>query len=148
MLGSPGSNAHSWAAAAGIRCCALLRPGQCLGVKKVPEAPWRKKHAGCPQRRDWQADTPGLQLYAGSSLGPNEFHRGGRPLCSLLYPSVFSRDQVLRVLAKDEEQLSLLRDLEGLKPQKVRTALDSGTPPPEQLAARLPVLLPLPYLPS
>uniref|UniRef100_A0A8D2DUC6 Carboxypeptidase A5 n=1 Tax=Sciurus vulgaris TaxID=55149 RepID=A0A8D2DUC6_SCIVU len=31
----------------------------------------------------------------------------------------FTGDQVLRVLAKDEEQLSLLRDLEGLKPQKV-----------------------------
>nr|XP_012644680.1 carboxypeptidase A5 isoform X3 [Microcebus murinus] len=31
----------------------------------------------------------------------------------------FTGDQVLRVLAKDEKQLSLLRDLEGLKPQKV-----------------------------
>ncbi|XP_037692080.1 carboxypeptidase A5 isoform X2 [Choloepus didactylus] len=31
----------------------------------------------------------------------------------------FTGDQVLRVLAKDERQLSLLRDLEGLKPQKV-----------------------------
>ncbi|XP_076988417.1 carboxypeptidase A5 isoform X1 [Tamandua tetradactyla] len=31
----------------------------------------------------------------------------------------FTGDQVLRVLAKDETQLSLLRDLEGLKPQKV-----------------------------
>ncbi|XP_027805956.2 carboxypeptidase A5 [Marmota flaviventris] len=31
----------------------------------------------------------------------------------------FTGDQVLRVLAKDEEQLSLLRDLEVLKPQKV-----------------------------
>uniref|UniRef100_A0ABI7WNT4 Peptidase M14 domain-containing protein n=1 Tax=Felis catus TaxID=9685 RepID=A0ABI7WNT4_FELCA len=31
----------------------------------------------------------------------------------------FTGDQVLRVLAKNEEQLSLLRDLEGLKPQKV-----------------------------
>ncbi|OWK06547.1 CPA5, partial [Cervus elaphus hippelaphus] len=28
-------------------------------------------------------------------------------------------DQVLRILAKNEKQLSLLRDLEGLKPQKV-----------------------------
>ncbi|XP_016812393.1 carboxypeptidase A5 isoform X3 [Pan troglodytes] len=31
----------------------------------------------------------------------------------------FTGDQVLRVLAKDEKQLSLLGDLEGLKPQKV-----------------------------
>ncbi|XP_074223158.1 carboxypeptidase A5 isoform X2 [Camelus bactrianus] len=31
----------------------------------------------------------------------------------------FTGDQVLRVLAKNEKQLSLLRDLEGLKPQKV-----------------------------
>ncbi|XP_040858057.1 carboxypeptidase A5 [Ochotona curzoniae] len=31
----------------------------------------------------------------------------------------FTGDQVLRVLAKDEKELSLLRDLEGLKPQKV-----------------------------
>nr|XP_004661177.3 carboxypeptidase A5 [Jaculus jaculus] len=31
----------------------------------------------------------------------------------------FTGDQVLRVLAKDEKQLSLLRDLEALKPQKV-----------------------------
>ncbi|XP_046952798.1 carboxypeptidase A5 isoform X2 [Lynx rufus] len=31
----------------------------------------------------------------------------------------FTGDQVLRVLAKNEKELSLLRDLEGLKPQKV-----------------------------
>ncbi|XP_003407096.2 carboxypeptidase A5 [Loxodonta africana] len=31
----------------------------------------------------------------------------------------FTGDQVLRILAKDEEQLSLLRKLEGMKPQKV-----------------------------
>uniref|UniRef100_A0A8C2P805 Peptidase M14 domain-containing protein n=1 Tax=Capra hircus TaxID=9925 RepID=A0A8C2P805_CAPHI len=31
----------------------------------------------------------------------------------------FTGDQVLRILAKNEKQLSLLRDLEGLKPQKV-----------------------------
>ncbi|XP_022282931.1 carboxypeptidase A5 isoform X2 [Canis lupus baileyi] len=31
----------------------------------------------------------------------------------------FTGDQVLRVLAKNEKQLSVLRDLEGLKPQKV-----------------------------
>ncbi|XP_021567319.1 carboxypeptidase A5 isoform X2 [Carlito syrichta] len=31
----------------------------------------------------------------------------------------FTGDQVLRILAKDETQLSLLRDLEGLKPPKV-----------------------------
>ncbi|XP_003261382.1 carboxypeptidase A5 isoform X2 [Nomascus leucogenys] len=31
----------------------------------------------------------------------------------------FTGHQVLRVLAKDEKQLSLLRDMEGLKPQKV-----------------------------
>lgn len=39
------------------------------------------------------------------------------PLSSLC----LSRDQVLRVLAKNEKQLSVLRDLDGLKPQKVRT---------------------------
>ncbi|XP_062956608.1 carboxypeptidase A5 [Cynocephalus volans] len=31
----------------------------------------------------------------------------------------FTGDQVLRILAKDEKELSLLRDLEGLQPQKV-----------------------------
>ncbi|KAM6201029.1 carboxypeptidase A5-like [Rhynchocyon petersi] len=31
----------------------------------------------------------------------------------------FTGDQVLRVLAKDEKQLSFLRDLDGMKPQKV-----------------------------
>lgn len=47
----------------------------------------------------------------------------------LPHPSTpcLSRDQVLRVLAKNEMQLSLLRDLEGLKPQKVRTAQGLGT---------------------
>ncbi|XP_060052546.1 carboxypeptidase A5 isoform X2 [Erinaceus europaeus] len=50
----------------------------------------------------------------------------GRTLlvCSLVLAAVwgqmnFTGDQVLRVLAKNEKQLSLLRDLEGLKPQKV-----------------------------
>lgn len=201
MLGPPASNAHSRAGAAGLRCCALLRPGPCLGAKKVLEASWRQKHAGSPRRRDRQADTPGLQLYPGSSLEPNEFHRvsgcslaggradgepghpavgpnvclcagqgavllgpdqgrdirtsvsiqnlqgtsqlppllfQGRPFCSLLHPSVFSRDQVLRVLAKDEEQLSLLRDLEGLKPQKVRTAPGLRDTPPREACSWAP----------
>lgn len=48
------------------------------------------------------------------------------PLPSLCH----SRDQVLRVLAKNEKELSLLRDLEGLKPQKVRTPQGLGTYPP------------------
>ncbi|XP_034528053.1 carboxypeptidase A5 isoform X6 [Ailuropoda melanoleuca] len=43
-----------------------------------------------------------------------------KPSPQLPLPSLcLSRDQVLRVLAKNEKQLSILRDLEGLKPQKV-----------------------------
>lgn len=55
-------------------------------------------------------------------------HPPGAPLSSSLCPSLcLSRDQVLRVLAENELQLSLLRDLEGLKPQQVRTAQGLGT---------------------
>lgn len=57
------------------------------------------------------------------------------------------RDQVLRVLAKNEKQLSLLRDLEDLKPQKVRTPQGLGTPCPCPHSGPhlwLPVLLPPP----
>ena len=58
-----------------------------------------------------------------------------------------SSDQVLRVLAKNEKQLSLLRDLEGLKPQKVRTPQGLGTSsllPHSGLHLWLHVLLPPP----
>ncbi|KAG8515671.1 Carboxypeptidase A1, partial [Galemys pyrenaicus] len=91
---------------------------------------WRKKHAGHPWTRPgaWpgpneQADAPGLQLSPSGSLGPDELHRRtafqeGLTTALSLLPCL-SRDQVLRVLAKNEKQLSLLRDLEGLKPQKV-----------------------------
>ncbi|KAM4874149.1 carboxypeptidase A5 isoform 2-T9 [Thomomys bottae] len=58
--------------------------------------------------------------------GPGLSPVDGRTLlvCSFILASTwgqmnFTGDQVLRVLAKDEKQLSLLRDLEGLKPQKV-----------------------------
>ena len=53
------------------------------------------------------------------------------------------RDQVLRILAKNEKQLSLLRDLESLKPQKVRTAqgLERRSPLPHSgLHFWLPIL--------
>lgn len=46
---------------------------------------------------------------------------------TIAFSPCLPRDQVLRVLAKDEKQLSLLRDLEGLKPQKVRIALGNTT---------------------
>lgn len=49
------------------------------------------------------------------------------PFLSLCPSCLLSRDQVLRVMAKNEEQLSLLRGLEGLKPQKVRTPQGLGT---------------------
>ena len=44
-------------------------------------------------------------------------------------PLCLSSDQVLRILAKNEKQLSLLRDLEGLKPQKVRNLRGLGPSP-------------------
>ena len=62
-------------------------------------------------------------------------------------PLCLSSDQVLRILAKNEKQLSLLRDLEGLKPQKVRNLLGLGPCPllPHSgLHPRLPVPFPPP----
>lgn len=50
-----------------------------------------------------------------------------------------SRDQVLRILAKDEEQLSLLSKLEGMKPQKVKIPRAWGhafLPPPQTCSPR------------
>lgn len=60
----------------------------------------------------------------------------GDPLSSSLCSSpCLCRDQVLRVLAKNEKELSLLKELEGLKPQKVRTPQGSGTRSPSLTAA-------------
>lgn len=61
------------------------------------------------------------RLLPRSSSFPSTQHSGRPPYPSSLSPC-FPRDQVLRILAKNEKQLSLLRDLEGLKPQKVRLA--------------------------
>uniref|UniRef100_A0A2K6BIM7 Carboxypeptidase A5 n=1 Tax=Macaca nemestrina TaxID=9545 RepID=A0A2K6BIM7_MACNE len=60
----------------------------------------------------------------GTSPGPSPMDRQTLLVFSLILAAAlgqmnFTGDQVLRVLAKDEKQLSLLRDLEGLKPQKV-----------------------------
>ncbi|XP_021791966.1 carboxypeptidase A5 isoform X2 [Papio anubis] len=60
----------------------------------------------------------------GTRPGPSPMDRQTLLVFSLILASAlgqmnFTGDQVLRVLAKDEKQLSLLRDLEGLKPQKV-----------------------------
>lgn len=61
------------------RCCAGLRLGHACKPLKLA---WRREHAGHPGRRlgPWaarcgQSDAPDLQLYPGSSGGPNEFHR-------------------------------------------------------------------------
>ncbi|MBV98871.1 Carboxypeptidase A5, partial [Eschrichtius robustus] len=58
---------------------------------------------------------------AGRALSPVD--RQTLLVCSFILAAAlgqmnFTGDQVLRVLAKNEKQLSLLRDLEGLKPQK------------------------------
>ncbi|XP_011943454.1 PREDICTED: carboxypeptidase A5 isoform X2 [Cercocebus atys] len=60
----------------------------------------------------------------GTRPGPSPMDRQTLLVFSLILAAAlgqmnFTGDQVLRVLAKDEKQLSLLRDLEGLKPQKV-----------------------------
>ncbi|XP_020039390.1 carboxypeptidase A5 isoform X2 [Castor canadensis] len=67
-----------------------------------------------------------MQSTPGGGLGPGLSPVDSRMLliCSFILMTAwgqmnFTGDQVLRVLAKDEKQLSLLRDLEGLKPQKV-----------------------------
>ncbi|XP_012576257.1 PREDICTED: carboxypeptidase A5 isoform X2 [Condylura cristata] len=67
-----------------------------------------------------------MQGSAGPGLGPGlaPLSRQTLLVCSFLLAAAwgqmnFTGDQVLRVLAKNEKQLSLLRDLEGLKPQKV-----------------------------
>ncbi|PNJ40102.1 CPA5 isoform 8 [Pongo abelii] len=64
--------------------------------------------------------TPG----GGTHPGPSPMDRRTLLVFSFILAAAlgqmnFTGDQVLRVLAKDEKQLSLLRDLEGLKPQKV-----------------------------
>ncbi|XP_054353271.1 carboxypeptidase A5 isoform X8 [Pongo pygmaeus] len=64
--------------------------------------------------------TPG----GGTRPGPSPMDRRTLLVFSFILAAAlgqmnFTGDQVLRVLAKDEKQLSLLRDLEGLKPQKV-----------------------------
>uniref|UniRef100_A0A2K6NY28 Carboxypeptidase A5 n=1 Tax=Rhinopithecus roxellana TaxID=61622 RepID=A0A2K6NY28_RHIRO len=64
--------------------------------------------------------TPG----GGTCPGPSPMDRRTLLVFSFILAAAlgqmnFTGDQVLRVLAKDEKQLSLLRDLEGLKPQKV-----------------------------
>ncbi|XP_019501657.1 PREDICTED: carboxypeptidase A5 isoform X1 [Hipposideros armiger] len=64
--------------------------------------------------------TPG----GGTGPGLSPVDRRTLLVCSFILAAAlgqmnFTGDQVLRVLAKDEKQLSLLRDLEGLKPQKV-----------------------------
>ena len=65
-----------------FRYSAVLRPGHACVRGKPLKFAWRKKHAEFPwRRRDsqvvpcGQADTPRLQLYPGSSFGPDEFHR-------------------------------------------------------------------------
>ncbi|XP_037369061.1 carboxypeptidase A5 [Talpa occidentalis] len=67
-----------------------------------------------------------MQSTPGRGLGPGlaPVSRQMLLVCSFLLAAAwgqmnFTGDQVLRVLAKNEKQLSLLRDLEGLKPQKV-----------------------------
>uniref|UniRef100_A0A8C6R9B1 Carboxypeptidase A5 n=1 Tax=Nannospalax galili TaxID=1026970 RepID=A0A8C6R9B1_NANGA len=67
-----------------------------------------------------------MQGTLGGGTGPGLFALDSRTLlicCFILNVAWgqmnFTGDQVLRVIAKDEKQLSLLRDLEGLKPQKV-----------------------------
>ncbi|XP_049997548.1 carboxypeptidase A5 isoform X3 [Alexandromys fortis] len=67
-----------------------------------------------------------MQGPRGGGTGPGLSPVGSRTLliCTFILAVAwgqmnFTGDQVLRVLAKDEKQLSLLRDLEGLKPQKV-----------------------------
>ncbi|KAM5303611.1 carboxypeptidase A5 isoform 1-T1 [Glossophaga mutica] len=67
-----------------------------------------------------------MQGTLGGGLGPGPSAVDGRTLlvcCFVLASALgqmnFTGDQVLRILAKNEKQLSLLRDLESLKPQKV-----------------------------
>ncbi|XP_066222266.1 carboxypeptidase A5 isoform X2 [Saccopteryx leptura] len=63
-------------------------------------------------------------LAGGLGLGPALVDGRMLLLCSFILAAAlgqmnFTGDQVLRVLAKNEKQLALLRDLEGRKPQKV-----------------------------
>ncbi|KAF6085613.1 carboxypeptidase A5 [Phyllostomus discolor] len=63
-------------------------------------------------------------LGGGLGPGPSAVDRRALLVCCFILASAlgqmnFTGDQVLRILAKNEEQLSLLRDLESLKPQKV-----------------------------
>ncbi|KAB0375547.1 carboxypeptidase A5 isoform X1 [Muntiacus reevesi] len=67
-----------------------------------------------------------MQSSLGGGVVPRLSPVGRRTLlaCSFILAAAlgqmnFTGDQVLRILAKNEKQLSLLRDLEGLKPQKV-----------------------------
>ncbi|XP_027631688.1 carboxypeptidase A5 isoform X2 [Tupaia chinensis] len=67
-----------------------------------------------------------MQDTPGDGTGPGLLSVDQRTLlvcCFILAAAMgqmnFTGDQVLRILAKDEKELSLLRDLEGLKPQKV-----------------------------
>ncbi|ELK13852.1 Carboxypeptidase A5 [Pteropus alecto] len=67
-----------------------------------------------------------MQGLPGGGVGPGLSPVDGRTLlvCSFILAAAlgqmnFTGDQVLRVLAKNEKQISLLRDLEGLKPQKL-----------------------------
>ncbi|XP_037021741.2 carboxypeptidase A5 isoform X2 [Artibeus jamaicensis] len=63
-------------------------------------------------------------LGGGLGPGPSAVDRRVLLVCCFVLASAsgqmnFTGDQVLRILAKNEKQLSLLRDLESLKPQKV-----------------------------
>lgn len=106
-----------WPQAEGLECFpelqVLLFRGLSASRDKVPP--------GLPARSPWQGLFSTLPPLSNTAFQ-------GIPLSCSLHPSLcLSRDQVLRVLAKNEKQISLLRDLEGLKPQKVRTPQGLGT---------------------